>query len=91
MAESVKVIHEDCEANLAKDKSLPNNSCLVIYIDNNKRKYDIVMSQKMVAIFDTYYEIFIIKTLSKRSYDCSCFLLFPFKGRRVTKNKMTRI
>lgn len=56
MAESVKVIHSDCDASLAKDRSLPNNSCLVIYIDNNKRKYDIVMSQKMVSIFDEYWD-----------------------------------
>ena len=48
MGERVKVIHTDCDASLAKDTSLPNNSCLVIYIENNKRKYDIVMSQKMV-------------------------------------------
>lgn len=56
MAVKIKVIHSDCDANLAKDTSLPNNSCLVIYIENNKRKYDIVMSQKMVSIFDEYWD-----------------------------------
>jgi len=56
MADRIKVIHSDCDASLAKDKSLPNNSCLVIYIENNKRKYDIVMSQKMVSIFDEYWD-----------------------------------
>jgi len=56
MADRIKVIHADCDASLAKDKSLPNNSCLVIYIENNKRKYDIVMSQKMVSIFDDYWD-----------------------------------
>ena len=56
MADRIKVIHTDCEASLAKDRSLPNNSCLVIYIENNKRKYDIVMSSKMVLIFDEYYD-----------------------------------
>ena len=56
MADRIKVIHTDCDANLAKDTSLPNNSCLVIYIENNKRKYDIVMSSKMVLIFDEYYD-----------------------------------
>ena len=56
MADRIKVIHSDCEASLAKDRSLPNNSCLVIYIENNKRKYDIVMSSKMVLIFDEYYD-----------------------------------
>ena len=56
MADRIKVIHSDCDANLAKDTSLPNNSCLVIYIENNKRKYDIVMSSKMVLIFDEYWD-----------------------------------
>ena len=56
MSDRIKVIHSDCDANLAKDTSLPNNSCLVIYIENNKRKYDIVMSSKMVLIFDEYYD-----------------------------------
>ena len=56
MADRIKVIHSDCEASLAKDRSLPNNSCLVIYIENNKRKYDIVMSSKMVLIFDEYWD-----------------------------------
>ena len=56
MADRIKVIHSDCDANLAKDTSLPNNSCLVIYIEDNKRKYDIVMSSKMVLIFDEYWD-----------------------------------
>ena len=56
MAARIKVIHTDCDAALAKDRSLPNNSCLVIYIENNKRKYDIVMSSKMSLIFDEYYD-----------------------------------
>ena len=56
MADRIKVIHTDCEASLAKDRSLPNNSCLVIYIEDNKRKYDIVMSSKMVLIFDEYWD-----------------------------------
>ena len=56
MADRIKVIHSDCDANLAKDTSLPNNSCLVIYIENNRRKYDIVMSSKMVLIFDEYWD-----------------------------------
>ena len=56
MADRIKVIHADCDADLAKDRSLPNNSCLVIYIESNKRKYDIVMSSKMSLIFDEYYD-----------------------------------
>ena len=56
MSDRIKVIHSDCDASLAKDTSLPNNSCLVIYIENNKRKYDIVMSSKMVLIFDEYWD-----------------------------------
>jgi len=56
MAARIKVIHSDCDASLAKDRSLPNNSCLVIYIESNKRKYDIVMSSKMSLIFDEYYD-----------------------------------
>jgi hypothetical protein len=56
MIEKVKQIHTECDVSLAEDRSLPNNSYLVIYIKDNVKKYDIVMSNKMVAVFDEYWD-----------------------------------
>ena len=56
MKDLTKTIHSDCMASMAEDRSLPNNSYLVIYIVENKKKYDIVMANKMVDIFDQYWD-----------------------------------
>ena len=52
----MKVIHKDCDSELAKDKSLPVNSYLVCYIENDEKKYDIVQSGSSVDVFDIYYD-----------------------------------
>lgn len=53
-----KIIHEDCDPNLANDKSLPINSYLVEYVLDKKIHYDIVMANKKVDIFDHYYDLY---------------------------------
>lgn len=53
---SIKIVHENCNLNLAKDKSLPTNSYLVTYELDGKVLYDIVISNKRSDIFDAYWD-----------------------------------
>jgi len=52
----MKVIHEDCDPSLSEDRSLPNNSFLVEYIQGEQSHFDIVAASKSVEIFDHYYD-----------------------------------
>lgn len=52
----MKVIHKDCDPSLSEDKTLPNNSFLVEYIQGEMSHYDIVVASKSVEIFDHYYD-----------------------------------
>ncbi len=52
----MKIIHEDCDPELAKNKKLPNNAYLIEYIKEGVKTYDITMSQKAADIFDYYYD-----------------------------------
>lgn len=56
MAKSVKVIHEDCDPSLSQDTSLPYSAYLVEYIQGETVHFDIVMSGRVVDIFDVYYD-----------------------------------
>lgn len=51
------ILNPNCEIAAAKDKTLPYNTYLVTYInDENKICYDIVMSNKQMEIFDYYWD-----------------------------------
>jgi hypothetical protein len=52
----VKVLHQDCDKSLAKNKYLPRNSYLVCYLSDQEKKFDIVQSNSRVSIFDEYYD-----------------------------------
>lgn len=52
----VKVLHQDCDPELAKDRSLPYTAYLVNYEDDGVKKYDIVICNKQVDIFDYYWD-----------------------------------
>ena len=56
MAKGLKVINADCDPTLSEDKSLPSNAYLVEYIQDEVTHFDIVTCQKMVEIFDEYYD-----------------------------------
>ena len=58
MATTIRTIHQRCDAILSKNTRLPNNSFLVEYKVNGESNYDIVSSQKMVRIFDHYYDLY---------------------------------
>jgi len=51
-----KVVHEKCEKEVAKDKSLPVNSYLVTYLLEDKLTYDIVICNKRANAFDVYWD-----------------------------------
>jgi hypothetical protein len=51
-----KVVHEKCEKEVAKDKSLPVNSYLVTYLLEDKLTYDIVICNKRANAFDIYWD-----------------------------------
>lgn len=50
------ILHQNCEPELAKDKSLPRDSYIVTYINEEKVCYDIVKSSTQVEIFDYYHD-----------------------------------
>lgn len=52
----LKIIHQDCDPDLAKNRELPYSSYMVEYVLGKSIHYDIVMSNKMVDIFDYYYD-----------------------------------
>lgn len=54
----MKIIHQDCEKSLSKNKSLPIDSYLVTYISEEKTKNDIVQSVSQTDIFDYYYDLY---------------------------------
>ena len=56
MGKGLKIIHQDCDASLSEDKTLPYNAFLVEYIEGEATKFDIVSAGKQVDIFDHYYD-----------------------------------
>jgi len=56
MGNKVRFIHQDCDPSLAQDRSLPHTAYLVEYIEGDINKFDIVMANKRVDIFDHYWD-----------------------------------
>lgn len=52
----MKLIHKDCDKSLAKDRSLPRNSYIITYVQDEITKYDIVQASSFVEVFDNYYD-----------------------------------
>ena len=50
------ILQEKCDPDSAKDKSLPRDSYLVTYLNDNETCYDIVRSANQVEVFDHYYD-----------------------------------
>ena len=55
MGGKVNIIHRDCDLTSANNRSLPLDSYVVSYSDNDVVKYDIVQGTQ-VSIFDHYYD-----------------------------------
>lgn len=53
---TLQFIHQNCNPELAKDRTLPYSAYLVEYESEGEISYDIVNSQKKVEIFDYYWD-----------------------------------
>lgn len=58
MGKGVKIIHQDCDASLGQDRSLPYTAFLVEYLQDGITKFDIVSAAKKVDIFDYYWDLY---------------------------------
>ena len=56
MAKGVKIISGDCDPSASLDRSLPSSAYMVEYQEGGLSKYDLVMSGRVVEIFDMYYD-----------------------------------
>ena len=54
--QKLKIIHENCDPELAKDKRLPYTAYLVEYVKEEKTCYDIAIGNNTVEMFDHYYD-----------------------------------
>ena len=52
----MKIIHENCDPELAKNTSLPYTAYLVEYVTDEGVQWDIAVSSKKVEIFDHYWD-----------------------------------
>lgn len=53
---NIKILHQNCDPDLANDKSLPYNTYLVKYEIDEAFCYDLVIANKQVDIFDYYWD-----------------------------------
>ncbi len=56
MSSKIKILNQDCDPSLAKDKSLPQTAYLVEYLVDGMTKFDLVVCSKRVDIFDHYWD-----------------------------------
>ena len=55
MGKGINIIYSNCQPEAAADKSLPRDSYLVTYGDNQEEKFDIVQGLRS-DIFDQYWD-----------------------------------
>jgi len=55
MGKGINIIHVNCDPSFADDKSLPRDSYLVTYGDNDEEKFDVVQGLRS-DIFDHYWD-----------------------------------
>jgi hypothetical protein len=53
---AVKILHRDCDPEIANDRSLPYTTYIVEYILDGLIHYDLVMTDKKTDIFDYYWD-----------------------------------
>ncbi len=53
---NIQIIHQNCDPKLAEDRTLPYNSYIVKYDDDDQYNYDIVICNKKSDIFDYYWD-----------------------------------
>lgn len=52
----MKIVHRNCDPEVAQDRSLPYNSYLVEYKLDGAICFDLVITDKKVDIFDYYWD-----------------------------------
>ena len=52
----MKILHENCDLELANDRSLPYTAYLVTYEIDGAIAYDIVIPHNKIEIFDFYWD-----------------------------------
>ena len=52
----MRVLHENCDPELAQDKSLPSNAYIIEYKSEGTSCFDIVSAAKQSEIFDAYWD-----------------------------------
>ena len=55
MGKGINIIHVNCDPSAAQDSSLPRDSYLVTYGDNDEQKHDVVQGLQS-DIFDHYWD-----------------------------------
>lgn len=80
------ILQQNCEPNLAKDKSLPRDSLLVTYMNDNLLCYDIVKSSSQVDVFNYYHD----KSYIVKSIDWTEGLINPKSYGFVPKGAKTK-
>jgi len=52
----MKILHQNCDPEVANDRTLPYNAYLVTYEIDGAIAYDLVIPDKQVEIFDYYWD-----------------------------------
>ncbi len=52
----MQILHQNCDPELANDRSLPYSAYLVTYEIDGAIAYDLVIPRKQVEIFDYYWD-----------------------------------
>lgn len=53
---SIKILHKNCDPEIANDRTLPYTAYLVRYVEDNTECYDLVLCNKKTDIFDYYWD-----------------------------------
>jgi hypothetical protein len=53
---NIKILQQNCDPEVAKDRSLPYNSYLVHYEVDGELCYDLIISNKKIDTFDYYWD-----------------------------------
>ena len=52
----MRILHQNCDPEVANDRTLPYNAYLVTYEIDGAIAYDLVIPDKQVEIFDYYWD-----------------------------------
>lgn len=59
------ILHQNCSQDQSKDKSLPRDSFIITYMNDNQICHDIVQCSSQVEAFDYYHDkSYIVKSIN---------------------------